>query len=126
MYLSFPEIYNSNAGKFGRIKAVDQKSSKTVKAPFLTTSQKTDYKYSAAFFLPLFCGIRNLMYIDEATNTLKWKRNPADDSFNFRDLNCSKYIEMIKFLEYNPLKIGKANMIYLEGLDVFRAALNKN
>lgn len=126
MYLSFPDIYNSNAGKFGRIKAVDQKSSKTVKAPFLTTSQKTDYKYSAAFFLPLFCGIRNLMYIDEATNTLKWKRNPADDSFNFRDLNCSKYIEMIKFLEYNPLKIGKANMIYLEGLDVFRAALNKN
>ena len=125
MYLSFPEIYNSNAGKFGRISAVDQKEKKTVSVPFLTTSQKTDYKYSAAYFLPLFCGIRKLMYIDESTNTLKWKKNPADSTFNFLDLNCGKYIEMVKFLEYNPQKVGKASMMYLEGLDVFDAFLNK-
>lgn len=124
MYLSFPDIYNKNAGKFGRINAVDQKDRKTVSAPFFTTSQKTDYKYSAAYFLPLFCGIRKLMYIDENTNTLKWKKNPASPSFDFQDLNCSKYIEMVKFLDYNPLKVGKASMMYLEGLDVFEALLN--
>ena len=124
MYLSFPDIYNRNAGKFGRITAVDQKDKKNVPAPFYTTSQKTDYKYSAAYFLPLFCGIRKLMYIDESTNTLKWKKNPASSSFNYQDLNCSKYIEMVKFLDYNPLKVGKASMMYLEGLDVFGALLN--
>lgn len=124
MYLTFPDIYNKNAGKFGRITAVDQKDKKNVHAPFYTTSQKTDYKYSAAYFLPLFCGIRKLMYIDESTNTLKWKINPANSSFDYQDLNCCKYIEMVKFLDYNPLKVGKASMMYLEGLDVFGALLN--
>ena len=123
MYLAFPDIHNSNAGKFGRIGAVDQKKTKCVSSPFLTTAQKTDYKYSAGFFLPLFCGIRKLMYIDEATNTLKWKKNPSDSSFDFRDLKCAKYIEMVKFLAYDPLKVGKASMMYLEGLDIFDAYL---
>ena len=126
MYLAFPDIHNSNAGKFGRINAVEQKSTKCVKAPFQTTSQKTDYKYSAGYFLPLFCGIRNLMYIDETTNTLKWKKNPSGSSVDFHDLKCAKYIEMVKFLQYDPLKVGKASMMYLEGLDVFSAILNNN
>ena len=124
MYLTFPDIYNKNAGKFGRINAVEQKEKKTVFAPFYTTSQKIDYKYSPAYFLPLFCGIRKLMYIDESSNTLKWKKNPASNSFDFQDLKCNKYIEMVKFLDYNPLKVGKASMMYLEGLDVFEAYLN--
>lgn len=127
MYLTFPDIYNKNAGKFGRIKeknAVDQKDTKCIKAPFLTTKQKTDYKYSAGYFLPLFLGIRNLMYVDEKTNTIKWKKNPADANFDFRDLKCAKYIEMVKFLQYDPLKVGKASMMYLEGLDVVAGMLN--
>ena len=92
MYLTFPNIHNSNAGKFGNIGAVDQKKTKCVSVPFLTTKQKTDYKYSAGYFLPLFCGIRKLMYIDEETNTLKWKINPADISFDFRNLKWCHYI----------------------------------
>lgn len=126
LYLSFPDIHNKNAGKFGRITAVDQKDKKCVSVPFKTQSQKTDYKYSAGFFLPLFCGIRKLMYIDELTNTLKWKKNPADVSFDFRDLNCAKYIEMVRFLQYDPNKVGKASMMYLEGQDIFTAMLNNN
>ncbi|MBR6775109.1 MAG: hypothetical protein IKM23_05280 [Bacteroidales bacterium] len=126
MYITFPDIHNSNAGKFGRIGAVDQKKTKSVKVPFLTTTQKTDYKYSAGFFLPLFCGIRKLMYVDETTNTLKWKKNPADKTFDFHDLKCAKYIEMVKFLQYDPNKVGKASMMYLEGLDVFASMLNNN
>ena len=126
MYLTFPDIHNNNAGKFGRINAVDQKATKSVKVPFLTTSQKTDYKYSAGFFLPLFCGVRSLMYIDETTNTLKWKKNPADPTMDFHDLKCAKYIEMVKFLQYDPLKVGKASMMYLEGLDVFAGILNND
>lgn len=125
LYLAFPDIYNKNAGKFGRISSVEQKTKKSVHVPFLTTAQKTEYKYSAAYFIPLYCGIRRLMTIDEETNTLKWIINPADAIFKFEDLNCSKYIEMVKFLDYNPIKVGKATMMYLEGLDVFEAYLNK-
>lgn len=126
MYLIFPDIYNKNAGKFGRISAVDQKPKKSVSVPFLTCGTKTEYKYSAAYFLPLFCGIRKLMQVDESTMTMKWKVNPASFSFDFMELPCSKYIEMVKFLEYNPLKVGKAAMMYLEGLDVFEHYLNEN
>lgn len=123
MYLSFPDIYNKNAGKFGRISSVEQK--KKYKLPFRSYSSKSDYSYPAAFFLPLFCGIRRLMFVDNTTNTLNWRLNPASDDFDFRSLNCCKYIEMIKSLEYNPLKVGKAQMMYLEGMDVFEAFMYK-
>lgn len=126
MYLAFPDIHNKNAGKFGRINSVDQKKQKTVSVPFLTMANKTEYKYSAGFFIPLFCGIRKLMYIDKDTNTLKWRINPAEPSFDFRNLKCKKYIEMVKFLQYDPNKVGKASMMYLEGDDVFSALLNNN
>ena len=46
--------------------------------------------------------------------------------FNFRHLDCKKYVEMIKFLDYNPLKVGKASMMYLEGEDVFKAFLTNS
>lgn len=123
MFLAFPDIYNKNAGKFGRISAVDQKKKYTV--PFSTTTVKSDYDYPSAFFLPLFCGIRSLMMVDENTNRIGWKVNPASHDFDFRKLNCAKYIEMVKFLEYNPLKVGKASMMYLEGIDVFKDLLNE-
>ncbi len=124
MYLSFPDIYNSNAGKFGRISAVEQKRKYTV--PFRSYKATSEYGYPAAFFLPLLCGIRKLMCVDDETKTVRWKLNPSTETFDFRALNCSKYIEMIKFLDYNPLKVGKASMMYLEGLDIFEAFLNNS
>lgn len=126
LYLVFPDIYNSNAGKFGRINAVEQKDSKSFYAPFLTSKQKIEYKYSAGFILPLFCGIRKLMRINEETNTIQWIINPAEPSFNFTKLKCDKYIEMVKFLQYDPLKVGKASMMYMEGQDIFSSYLTNN
>ena len=32
---------------------------------------------------------------------------------------------MIKFLDFNPVKIGKATMMYREGCDTFNAYKNK-
>ena len=66
------------------------------------------------------------MAIDETTQTVKWKINPASKSFDFRNLDCAKYVEMIKFLDYNPLKVGKATMMYLEGNDVFKEFLSQS
>lgn len=126
LYLQFPDIYNKNAGKFGRISAVKNNAKKKYDVPFHTYGKICDYGYPAAFFLPLFCGIRQLMAIDETTQTVKWKINPASKSFDFRNLDCAKYVEMIKFLDYNPLKVGKATMMYLEGNDVFKEFLSQS
>lgn len=117
LYLAFPEIYNSASGKFGRISCVEQKKKYSV--PFRTTHFQSDYSYPMAFSIPLFCGIRQLMYVDTDTNTLRWRVNPASPDFDFRTLRCSKYIELIKFLDYNPQKVGKANLMYTEGCDIF-------
>ena len=122
MYLAFPEIYNKNAGKFGRINAVEQK--KKYQTPFRSYTKESDYGYSPAFFLPLFCGIRKLMTIEDGL--MRWIVNPADENFDFSSLSCGKYIEMIKFLDYNPQKIGKASMMYLEGMDVFDNYVRNN
>lgn len=122
LYVAFPDIYNSNAGKFGRISSVEQKKRRV---PFLSLTRKSEYSYPAAFYIPLFCGIRQLMKIDENKQVVTWKINPASEDFKFEDLNCSKYIEMVKFLDYNPLKVGKASMMYLEGNDIFSALLNR-
>lgn len=120
LYVTFPSIYQRNPGKFGGIKAVEMKESG---APFGTNSIRINYRYSPAFFIPLFCGVRELVRYNESTGTVSWIINPA--SINYEDLDCEKYVEMIKYLDFNPVKIGKAPLMYREGIDTFNAYKNK-
>lgn len=120
LYVTFPSIYQRNPGKFCLIKAVEMKESG---APFGTNTQRINYRYSPGFFIPLFSGIRELIRYNETTGTISWIINPA--TINYEDLDCEKYVEMIKFLDFNPVKIGKATMMYREGCDTFNAYKNK-
>jgi hypothetical protein len=120
MYLKFPSIYQRNPGKFGAIKAVEMKESK---CPFGSYDDTIDHKYPAGFFIPLFCGVRELLNYSDCTNTVSWVINPT--TINYDDLDCEKYIEMIKFLQFNPQNVGKAAMMYREGMDTFNAFKNK-
>lgn len=120
MYLKFPAIYQRNPGKFGLIKSVDMKKSGS---PFGSFDEIIDYRYPAAFFIPLFCGVRELIAYNESTNTISWLINPT--TINFDDLDCEKYVEMMKFLQLNPQNVGKNSMMYREGIDTFNAYKNK-
>ena len=120
LYLKFPSIYQRNPGKFGGIKAVEMKSSK---CPFGYFEDTIDYKYPSGFFIPLFCGVRELIMYNETTDTISWIINPV--TINLDDLDCEKYVEMIKFLNFNPQNVGKAPMMYREGADTFAAYKNK-
>ena len=119
MYIKFPSIYQRNPGKFGGIKAVEMKQSK---CPFGSNEETIDYKYPAAFFIPLFAGVRELITYNESTDTVSWIINPT--TINYDDLDCEKYVEMIKFLQFNPQNVGKASMMYREGADTFNAYKN--
>ncbi len=119
LYLKFPSIYQKIPGKFGAIKAVDKKLSK---CPFGSYEDTIEHKYPAAFFIPLFCGVRELLTYNSCTDTFSWIINPS--TINFDDLDCEKYIEMIKFLQFNPQNVGKASMMYREGVDTFNAYKN--
>ena len=96
---------------------------KECEAPFGTNSIRINYRYSPAFFIPLFCGVRELIRYNESNGTVSWIINPA--SINYEDLDCEKYVEMIKYLDFNPVKIGKAPLMYREGIDTFNAYKNK-
>ncbi|MDE5826960.1 MAG: hypothetical protein K2H57_05260, partial [Duncaniella sp.] len=134
MYLSFPLMYNENGGAFGRITSVEMKEDKNkkgtylkfVKVPFRTINEKSTYKYSPAFYIPLFCGIRSLMYVDHSTHTLKWRINPLSLPFTLSELQCDMYIGLIgDAYDYDPLKIGKSKSMYKGGLDVFKGVVRE-
>ncbi|MDE7474084.1 MAG: hypothetical protein K2M71_00475 [Duncaniella sp.] len=133
MYLCFPDIYNKKKNgkqsRFGGISSVDMKKDKDgnykkyVKVPFLTVEEKSKYKYPPAFYIPLFCGIRSLMYVDEVTNTLKWRINPS--TLSFSEPKFKAYCTHISDHNYDPLKIGKCAGLYETGELIFEGVMSE-
>ena len=119
LYIKFPELYHkATPGKFGRITAVEKKSSKV---PFLTTEEISDYKYPYGYFYPLLCGITQLMGYDEEKNEVFWKIAPQE--LDLLSLNLEQYIGLIKILNFDPTKVGKASVCYNEAENVFNKIL---
>lgn len=123
LYVSFPALYNKNNGSFGRIVEVKNKKSKV---RFKTINKDCDYTYPDGYIYPLISGIIKFMVYDDATNTVQWKINPSSKEFKVEDLNIMKYTGWIKQLDYNPQKVGKTNLMYLEADEVFNAYMNNN
>ena len=119
LYINFPSLYNKN-GSFGRIVEVKNKKSKV---RFLSTDETSDYTYPDGYIYPLISGVIRLMYYDKETNTVKWRINPSSNEFQVRDLNLMKYTGWIKQLDYNPQKVGKTNLMYMEADEVFDSYL---
>ena len=111
LYINFPSLYNKNNGSFGRIVEVKNKKSKV-------RFNTTDY--------PLISGVVKLMIYDDTTNTIKWKINPSSSVFNVKNLNIMKYTGWIKQLDYNPQKVGKTNLMYMEADEVFNAYITND
>lgn len=121
MYLEFPSLYHKAApGKFGRISAVDNK--KKSRAPYYTTEELSDYKYSFGFFYPLISGVTSLMEYDERNNEVYWKVNPKNLDLGILDL--SQYVELIRMVNFDPQKIGKGAAFYNESESIFEKVNN--
>lgn len=123
LYINFPSLYNKNNGSFGRIVEVKNKKSKV---RFYTTDKECEYLYPDGYIYPLISGVIKLMTYDSSTNTIKWKINPSSNQFCIEDINIMKYTGWIKQLDYNPQKVGKTNLMYMEADEVFSAYLNHN
>lgn len=118
LYINFPALYNKNNGSFGRIVEVKNKKSKV---RFKTINKDCDYTYPDGYIYPLISGIIKFMIYDDATNTIQWRINPSSKEFKVENLNIMKYTGWIKQLDYNPQKVGKTNLMYLEADEVFNA-----
>lgn len=118
LYINFPALYNKSNGSFGRIVEVKNKKSKV---RFKTINKDCDYTYPDGYIYPLISGIIKFMIYDDATNTIQWRINPSSKEFKVENLNIMKYTGWIKQLDYNPQKVGKTNLMYLEADEVFNA-----
>lgn len=123
LYINFPSLYNKNNGSFGRIVEVKNKKSKV---RFNTTDKDCEYLYPDGYIYPLISGVAKLMIYDDTTNTIKWKINPSSSVFNVENLNIMKYTGWIKQLDYNPQKVGKTNLMYMEADEVFNAYITND
>ncbi len=75
LYLSLPDMYNSQQGSFGRITFV--KNNVQSSPIFGTTDKKVDYTYPDGYIHPLLGGIVSLMKYEEDLAIINWKTNPS-------------------------------------------------
>lgn len=122
LYVSFPDMYNSNQGSFGRITAV--KNGIKSKPLFGTINESIDYTYPDGYIYPLLGGVVGLMRYDELTNTLKWIINPTSSSFNLMDLPLVKYVGWLK-KDLDPQRNGKNQLMYMEAEEAYEAYAKK-
>lgn len=118
LYYYFPQIYNSNAGSFGRIKGVSQKENGTggylckYTGPFNTFHKKSTYNYAYGFFYPIICALTVFMKYEDGK--LRWIVNPLDIDFDSDKVKSSFaiYTDAIKEMQYDPQKVGKSSFSY--------------
>ena len=117
MYVTFPTLYHNTApGKFGGINAVKMGKPKSI--PFLTTDESSKYNYSSRFFLPLYCGITELMTYNDTNKTISWRHNP--NNIDLSKLELNQYVDLIKMVSFDPQKIRKGKVFYVEAENAFR------
>lgn len=118
LYYYFPQIYNFNAGSFGRIKGVSQKENETggylskYTGPFNTFGKKSTYNYAYGFFYPIICSVVSLMEFKDGT--LEWVVNPLSIDFELEKTKSAFaiYTDAIKEMQYDPQKVGKSSFSY--------------
>ena len=121
IYELFPDTYNSQDGKFGRIKEVKKMNGSKVKTTKFT-KKGIAWKYPEGYIVPLVAGLRALMELDEF-GLLVWKiDNPTDFvRANFAQV-VSSYKGVIELVDYDPQKVGKAAAAYESAFSAFESA----
>lgn len=118
LYYYFPQIYNFNAGSFGRIKGVSQKENENggylckYTGPFNTFAKKSTYNYAYGFFYPIICSLVSLM--EFKNRRLEWIVNPLSIDLESDSVKAAFaiYTDAIKEMQYDPQKVGKSNFSY--------------
>ena len=121
IYELFPDAYNAQDGKFGRIKEVKKMNSAKVKTTKFTR-RGIAWKYPEGYIVPLVAGLRALMHLDDS-GLLNWR---VDDPTGFVKSNfhqvVSSYKGVIELVDYDPQKVGKAAAAYESAYSAFESA----
>lgn len=122
IYENFPEYYNANDGKFGRISAVSKMNSKGGLKETKFSQKSISWKYPEGFIAPLVYGLRSLMVKDDEGN-LAWATNPRLFLQNQLPQIVVRFKQLMEENDFDPQKVGKSQVAYDSVLDAFELAL---
>ena len=122
IYENFPEYYNSNDGKFGRISAVNKMNSKGGSKETKFAQKAIAWKYPEGFIAPLVYGLRSLM-IRDSEGKLSWATDPKLFLKNHLPQVVTRYKQLLEENDFDPQKVGKSHVAYDSVRDAFELAL---
>lgn len=113
IYRNFPDAYNQNDGKYGRITAVNKMNPANAKKKPRTryTDQEARYASPEGYIIPLVYGLSALLERRD-DGTIGWKTDPT--TFLNKNLGeiAKKYKMIMQTMDSDPQKIGKAGASY--------------
>lgn len=125
IYELFPDAYNKQDGKFGRI--IPVKKMNSVKTKQTKFSQKAiDWRYPDGYIIPLVVGLETLMGIDPSSGQIQWKTEPEVFIRKNLDDIVGKYKGIVEMVNYDPQKVGKASAAYAAASDAIELSLLKS
>lgn len=120
IYAEFPDLYNANDGKFGRITAVKKLNPPNSRAKKLTkfTKREVSTRLPEGYIVPLVYGLQSLLEADE-NGHIAWRTDP--DAFLDKHLPAivAQYKLIMAPWNYDPQKIGKDPGAYTLALNAF-------
>lgn len=119
IYRKFPDAYNKNDGKYGRITAVSKMNPANTKTKHVTryTARDANYASPEGYIVPLVYGLTALLERRE-DGTIAWKTDPTKFLNDNLDEIAKKYKGIMQMMDFDPQKIGKSGAAY----DVVRDA----
>lgn len=124
IYENFPEYYNSNDGKFGKISAVNKMNNKGGSKETKFAQKAIAWKYPEGFIAPLVYGLRSLIKKD-SEGLLSWATDPKLFLKNHLPQVVARYKQLLQENDFDPQKVGKSNVAYDLVRDAFELALLK-
>jgi len=124
IYMKFPESYNRNDGKYGRITAVSKMNPANAKSPHKTRFTNRDAKYASpeGFIIPLVYGLSALLERRD-DGTIAWKTDPTRFLNENLDEIAKRFKGIMQMGDFDPQKVGKSGPAYTMVRDTYTALL---
>ena len=127
VYENFQDAYNKNDGKFGRIEAVknESKQRRNFITPFGRKNIEGPEKMvpPAGYMMPVVYGLRELVKVDEESETLSWAVDPMKFSGEISNLTkiVGSFMGNMRDVGFDPQRVGKGDSPYSQVANTVKA-----
>lgn len=122
IYDRFPNAYNANEGRYGRITAVSKMNAAGRSKTARFSGSEVAANSPDGYMYPLMWGLTALMRLDE-DGRVEWAVDPTTFVETHLAEIAQKFKLIMQVLDYDPVKIGKAPAAYEVVRDAYAALL---